>query len=1313
MITAVKEPNQIDSKFYSSSLLAPQTQVLIPQPEPDRINLRPFVFLNTSGEVMFYHKQNGFGAYLPQERDGLPSGFSWIDRERGLGLSDSRYFFNDTGDIVFEENVQQETRIWREGLFFDVLPKDENLVTDEPFTLNDGLVTVLDINDNGDILGIGRLDSGDNWLVLFHSGEPEKVIYELSASKTEVEVDEIFTVDVKVTNLSEERLTSVFLGEGGIRPAGNAPSEFAGEIPEAVALEQGEEAVISFPIKGTAKGHLTFTAKAAWTRPDTTRIQSVDRTTEKVTILGPPGDLLIKKTDDPEADFAINDTYQTAPVGQQRKTEFIRSNETTSYQVKIENDHDEAVSYFIKASETSVEGWTTTYQYDGNDITAQILSQAGWETPELEASASILMTVEIVPPEQPVEDESERLIILLNEATDLTARDSVSIIVTSRDVIIVNDNRDLPDHDPDDGILDADPDMDGDQVTLRAAVDFANEREGADAIHFDIEGGGTPKIVLENRELDPVGQGSTFLDGGVTITETVIIDGTTQPGSGMVEITRTTEEFFASWEGDSLIGLEHNSSVLRGLVINGNAGFGIRLGGQGQHVVEGCYIGTDVTGSQARGNGFSTGNLEGSGGGILVVSPFNRIGGTSSTQGNLISGNGPFDFDFDGRFSPSATPGILIIGVQSIGNVVIGNTIGLDISGNGILSPAISNTGSRILEGQAEAIRISRGSNANGPSNNRIGGSLAGERNYMASGSGPVIRIEENISGTQILGNFIGTNRQGTQIVGGTSAGVKIMGNLETKIGGFEPGSGNLIPQGIQISDSSFVDIFGNMIGVASDGVSPLISGGWGIENESSTSEITGNVIANKPSGGLIIFGDYQSLGVRVLDNQFLNNNPNGSGGGIPSPAIWILDGSRHEISKNLFSGNSGPAIDLDPFDWTPNDPGDEDNGPNGLINYPDITSAISLGDTIEVEGELDVDVIGSVLLEFYSSRSYSPYSGRSYPQAESFVDQIQLLPPSDNILQVTLDDESFLLGSGQIPQAGEYLTAITNSPNLGTSELSSAELIQGSTQTDSDTISDEVEDQAPNRNPPTEPLILRKGSQEIYTTNLFNAVEGFGDGNGDGVLDSEQNHVASFPAISGGFITLEAVDSGAQLMNVNPTDLPAFQDIPRFEFTHGFTEFVVGGFSGESATVDLFFTEIAGINSFWLFGPSEAGGESDWFEFLFDGSTGAEILEDRVRLHLADGQIGDADLEVNGSISIAGGPGIAFPLPHPNIQALDSNPTVKLSWPINTGALNIEESEDLEHWTTLSADIEVIDGKDAILTQPTEVPSFYRLTRE
>src|SRR4051812_47926325 len=93
--------------------------------------------------------------------------------------------------------------------------------------------------------------------------------------------------------------------------------------------------------------------------------------------------------------------------------------------------------------------------------------------------------------------------------------------------------------------------------TLRQAILDANAKAGADIVNFNINGGGTAKIALTSAL--------------PTFTESVIIDGTTQPGyAGKPRIEVS---------GGGIVGIgfdvSASGSTIKGLVINGFTNSGI------------------------------------------------------------------------------------------------------------------------------------------------------------------------------------------------------------------------------------------------------------------------------------------------------------------------------------------------------------------------------------------------------------------------------------------------------------------------------------------------------------------------------------------------------------------------------------------------------------------------------------------------------------------------------------------------------------------------------------------------------------------
>jgi hypothetical protein len=135
-------------------------------------------------------------------------------------------------------------------------------------------------------------------------------------------------------------------------------------------------------------------------------------------------------------------------------------------------------------------------------------------------------------------------------------------------------------------------------------------------------------------------------------------------------------------------------------LISGNGYKGVFMDGANHNVVIGNYVGTDSTG-MARIENASSG-VE-----IFNGSQYNRVGGTTSGERNVISGNATYGVVLNGEFN----------GAQE--NSVVGNYIGTNAAGTGPLGNASHGVGIW-----------------NGASNNIIGGNVPDERNTIAFNSG-------------------------------------------------------------------------------------------------------------------------------------------------------------------------------------------------------------------------------------------------------------------------------------------------------------------------------------------------------------------------------------------------------------------------------------------------------------------------------------------------------------------------------------------------------------------------------------------------
>ncbi len=162
---------------------------------------------------------------------------------------------------------------------------------------------------------------------------------------------------------------------------------------------------------------------------------------------------------------------------------------------------------------------------------------------------------------------------------------------------------------------------------------------------------------------------------------------------------------------------------------------------------------------------------------------------------------------------------------------------------------------------------------------------------------------------------------------------------------------------------------------------------------------------------------------------------------------------------------------------------------------------------------------------------------------------------------------------------------------------------------------------------------------------SIENAGLNGGDGNRDGILDDQQENVTSLPDINGNYITLEA-PPGMTFENVVAIDNPAPNTTPvtsggTLTFPQGFYSFTLKNVSpGGNAAVSFYLTPGTSVNSYFKFGRIGNSPFPQWFQFLFDGETGAEFSADKITLNFVDGGRGDSDGDAtNGEIVDPGGP--------------------------------------------------------------------------
>jgi titin len=465
--------------------------------------------------------------------------------------------------------------------------------------------------------------------------------------------------------------------------------------------------------------------------------------------------------------------------------------------------------------------------------------------------------------------------------------------------------------------------------SLRQAILQANARPGADIINFAIGSGG---------------QRINLLSKLPTITETVTIDGTTQPGFANAPlIVLNGAQAGAGADGLTISGTNANNCVIKGLVISRFSRNGIWITTDGNKV-EGCYIGTNGNGS-----GFGS-NLKS---GIVISgrASNNTIGGTTTGSPNLISGNREHGIVLQG----AGVTGNVIIrnyigasadGQSSIANrfdgVVItrgasGNNIGSAnagnfIAGNGRLGVSISGAGTSnnvvatniIGSNQSSGIQIS-----NQASNNTIGGAGIGLGNVVsANGVHGIILTGTGVTGNRVQGNFVGTASNGTTALGNRRDGIVIAaGASGNTIGGDTTGATNLISGNGRIgilltgAGTSGNIVQSNVIGLNANGNAALANGASGIQVSNGangntiggTTAGTANVVSGNAKFGILIYGANNT----VIQNTRIGTQINGTGS-VPngSHGIVVTQGAQGTTiggtgtgAGNIIANNGGVGV--------------------------------------------------------------------------------------------------------------------------------------------------------------------------------------------------------------------------------------------------------------------------------------------------------------------------------------------------------------------------------------------------------------------
>ncbi len=304
--------------------------------------------------------------------------------------------------------------------------------------------------------------------------------------------------------------------------------------------------------------------------------------------------------------------------------------------------------------------------------------------------------------------------------------------------------------------------------SLRGAIAAANLTPAADIINFAIpQSDAGFQAATAHWRFAPATE-LPFISNPLTI------DGFTQTGaapSSHLPLAPIGHVLKIELRGASMSNfnclLAGGSLTLRGLAIN-NCNQAIFLFDSGIHVIEGNYLGTDITGTSTVANRVG-----------VALGGDVRIGGLLPAQANLISGN---------RLGA-------LVQFRSVTRLLVqGNTIGP----NRLLTAAqgLQDNGISLLGPYTDVV---------------IGGTVAAAANLIGGNTFNAISISDQPRGApgaplvRIVGNVIGLGTGGIPLGNGLNQGsgqtvpsiqVSLLGNCRVAIGGDGAGEGNIIAHG-------------------------------------------------------------------------------------------------------------------------------------------------------------------------------------------------------------------------------------------------------------------------------------------------------------------------------------------------------------------------------------------------------------------------------------------------------------------------------------------------------------------------------------
>jgi hypothetical protein len=382
-------------------------------------------------------------------------------------------------------------------------------------------------------------------------------------------------------------------------------------------------------------------------------------------------------------------------------------------------------------------------------------------------------------------------------------------------------------------------------------IDGTRDPAMDDGLHFSV---GSDGSVVRGLAIGHFGGNGIVLDGVKAVVVAGNRIGTDATGTGRAD-NLGDGVLIENASTDNTVG---GATAADGNLISGNDAQGIEITGAAatHNVIEGSFIGTDVTGRVALPNQIN---------GVLLVNGTgnNRVGtdgdGANDTgERNLISGN--------------ANDGVRILGGSN--NIVAGNYLGTDL--RGLAAIPNGSAGLSILAGAQH---------------NRVGAALsdaapANDRNIVAGNRKSGVLVQDaNTTSNVVAGNFIGTTAAGNARLGNGTDGILIAnGAANNSIGDTAAATANVIAgngqNGVEINGTGTSGnvVRGNFIGTDATAILTLGNARAGIlVSGGATNNTVGGTLAGSSNAiafnakGVVVIGN-TTTGDSILGNRIFAN---------------------------------------------------------------------------------------------------------------------------------------------------------------------------------------------------------------------------------------------------------------------------------------------------------------------------------------------------------------------------------------------------------------------------------------------------------